>query len=172
MARGEGGRALGVRSLRPIECARSRSVADAGRSCGFLETLERRCGAALKQCGGAHLPVVHPVRSLERAVADPEPVRTVRLVADPGAPSSLAERASRLDPADAVTYLVGPEGGLDHEERSLCRAAGFERVGLGPRTLRFETAALVGLALLAPRLQPAGANGGARPDPREERPRR
>jgi 16S rRNA (uracil1498-N3)-methyltransferase len=46
-----------------------------------------------------------------------------------------------------VTLLVGPEGGFSQEEIESARAQGFRTVGLGPRILRVETAALVAVAL-------------------------
>jgi 16S rRNA (uracil1498-N3)-methyltransferase len=45
---------------------------------------------------------------------------------------------------------VGPEGGFTDAEVEAARAAGWQPVGLGPRILRVETAALV-LAALAGR---------------------
>ena len=43
----------------------------------------------------------------------------------------------------AVAAAVGPEGGFTDEEVDQARAAGWEVVGLGPRILRVETAAMV-----------------------------
>jgi 16S rRNA (uracil1498-N3)-methyltransferase len=42
---------------------------------------------------------------------------------------------------------VGPEGGFTDAEVEAALAAGWRPVGLGPRTLRVETAALVLTAL-------------------------
>jgi 16S rRNA (uracil1498-N3)-methyltransferase len=50
-------------------------------------------------------------------------------------------------PAAPVTLLVGPEGGFSQEEVESARVQGFRTVGLGPRILRVETAALVAVAL-------------------------
>jgi 16S rRNA (uracil1498-N3)-methyltransferase len=44
--------------------------------------------------------------------------------------------------------VVGPEGGLTEAERSAAREAGFRLIGLGPRTLRTETSAIVAATLL------------------------
>jgi 16S rRNA (uracil1498-N3)-methyltransferase len=44
--------------------------------------------------------------------------------------------------------LIGPEGGLDPTERRQLLTAGWRPVGLGERTLRLETAAVVGAAFL------------------------
>ena len=52
----------------------------------------------------------------------------------------------------ALTVLVGPEGGFSEEEVARAEASGYRAVGLGPRRLRAETAALAvaaGVALHA-----------------------
>jgi 16S rRNA (uracil1498-N3)-methyltransferase len=45
--------------------------------------------------------------------------------------------------------LVGPEGGLSADEVEAATAAGFTAVGLGPRILRADTAAVAGAAIVA-----------------------
>jgi len=51
-------------------------------------------------------------------------------------------------PANVMTLLAGPEGGLAPEERALARQTGFTGVRLGPRILRTETAPLAALAAI------------------------
>jgi 16S rRNA (uracil1498-N3)-methyltransferase len=63
---------------------------------------------------------------------------------DPGAEISLME----LPAASAISLAIGPEGGFSATEREILVAAGYQRVRLGPRVLRTETAALVAIALL------------------------
>jgi 16S rRNA (uracil1498-N3)-methyltransferase len=53
-----------------------------------------------------------------------------------------AERPSR------IAIAIGPEGGFAPDEVEAARSRGFVTVGLGPRILRTETAALVSLAIL------------------------
>lgn len=142
---------LGVRSLLPVEFARSRSVADAGRAEGFRRKANRRAVAAMKQSGGAWLPRLHAPRTLaeflEGATSDSS--RAVRLLAAAGGRRRLADVVAAWPDAAEAALLVGPEGGLEPGEIEACRRSGFEPVTLGPRTLRFETAALVALSLLA-----------------------
>ena len=69
-----------------------------------------------------------------------------RWLADPE-----GESAPRSEPDDAVTVVVGPEGGLTQSEREAFQSAGYLPVRLGPYTLRFETAALAAAALVAQR---------------------
>jgi 16S rRNA (uracil1498-N3)-methyltransferase len=52
---------------------------------------------------------------------------------------------------DAVTLLVGPEGGLAPEELERLEASGSTGLRLGPRVLRSETAGLAAIAALQAR---------------------
>lgn len=83
-----------------------------------------------------------------------------------GAVRRLGDRTGRpigdVAPTGAAVWFVGPEGGLTAAEREACLNAGFEPVSLGPRTLRFETAAVAGVAILAAALDSGRREGGAR----------
>lgn len=138
---------FGVATLQPLECARSRSVADAARSEGFWRKARRRAVSALKQCGGARLPRIRRVLELEEYLEARH--------AWPG-PSVLlhGEESTRLggalagwEGANPLRLLLGPEGGLGPEERARCRDAGWRPASLGPRTLRFETAGVAAVAV-------------------------
>ena len=48
----------------------------------------------------------------------------------------------------ALEIAIGPEGGFSPDELQACQLTGFQRIGLGPRILRTETAAVVVCALL------------------------
>jgi 16S rRNA (uracil1498-N3)-methyltransferase len=54
----------------------------------------------------------------------------------------------------SVIAAVGPEGGLTEEEVSAAISAGWRMVGLGPRTLRVETAAIALAAAIAASFAP------------------
>ena len=71
----------------------------------------------------------------------------------PGA-GTLSGALSAEAPATSVTFLSGPEGGLNASEDALARATGFLPVSLGQRILRAETASLVALVMA---LTPAAA---------------
>lgn len=147
---------LGAAVLRPIEFARSRSVADAARSPAFQRKAERRTVAALKQCGGAWLPRLDAPVSLKE-FADGQ-----RLAADPagggrsGARILLARDGPALGgeladwrPEDWATVVVGPEGGLTTEEEEELHESGFRPARVAAGILRFETAGIAALAILA-----------------------
>jgi 16S rRNA (uracil1498-N3)-methyltransferase len=71
----------------------------------------------------------------------------LRLAADPSAVASAAA-AVRAAPPQRILLAVGPEGGWNGYELSLLQAHGFSLVGLGPRTLRVDTAATALLAIV------------------------
>ena len=67
---------------------------------------------------------------------------------------------------DEVAVLVGPEGGWSPAEREHLLAAGWQAVSLGPRTLRVESAAVAGAALLLLSASfPRSEGEGASPSP-------
>lgn len=74
----------------------------------------------------------------------------VRVVADPSAPrpvhAVVADRCAG-SPDARVLLAVGPEGGWNAFELELLQSYGFECAGLGPRTLRTDTACLSLLAV-------------------------
>jgi len=144
---------LGAASWRPVMWTRSRSVSPRGEGAAFTEKVRTRMAAALAQCEGAWLPVVHPVASLDDAVAGAAGGARLLLDID-GAPFP---RDGLTGP---VTLAIGPEGGLGRGERDQLRRAGFTPVALPGNVLRFETAGLAGLTLaLAALATSAGANG-------------
>ena len=136
------GTELGVTAFRPFPARRS--VAR-GLKPARWEALVRSAAA---QCGRADAPRVAPATDLDAALADLPPLPRYALT--PGAP--------RLRAVDGgAILLVGPEGGLAPDEGARAAEAGFEPAGLGPWTLRADTAAVSALALFAVR---AGAPAG------------
>lgn len=99
------------------------------------------------QCGRDRLPALQPAVDLRHWLAAGER-------AAPGAHLVLAPQSSarlsrlRVETANPIELLVGPESGLSEGELAQARAAGFEAVRIGPRVLRTETAGLAALAAL------------------------
>jgi 16S rRNA (uracil1498-N3)-methyltransferase len=58
-----------------------------------------------------------------------------------------ASRPRDLHGSREIRIAVGPEGGWAEEEPALFHASGWQSVGLGPRILRAETAAIAALAI-------------------------
>jgi len=93
------------------------------------------CREAAMLAGRLRVPAVDAMPSLKDVLKTGEsPVMLVR-----GSPESLARMTSPRD----ITLLVGPEGGWSDRELDFVEV----KAGLGPRNLRADTAALVGLAV-------------------------
>jgi 16S rRNA (uracil1498-N3)-methyltransferase len=116
-----------------------RSVAKGAKS----ERWNTICREAAMLAGRLKVPVVEGPSTLDEIlVTAGHPVLLVR-----GAPIDLADLHEPRD----LTLLVGPEGGWSDRELTLAA----NRAGLGPRNLRADTAAIVGLAIaLAGRRRP------------------
>jgi 16S rRNA (uracil1498-N3)-methyltransferase len=129
---------LGVTSVLPLETERTLGVASRVRP-QHLERLRRQALESVKQSGAAWAPRVEPLVSLGDLAA--------RRLAGQGWVAD-AEGAAVPATVDAtpLTMVVGPEGGLTQSELKLLRAVGYIAVGLGPHTLRFETAAIAAAA--------------------------
>lgn len=76
----------------------------------------------------------------------------LRLAADPSGETSVSTAVAG-SPPQRILLAIGPEGGWNTYELSLLQAHGFRLVGLGPRTLRVDTAcvALLGIVHAAAR---------------------
>jgi 16S rRNA (uracil1498-N3)-methyltransferase len=112
------------------------------------ERLQTCAVEAAEQTGRLDVPQVHAYQSLERALAEWPPARPLLHCDESGAGSPLPRAlAAALPGGGACAVLVGPEGGFSPRERAWLRGLPFVvPVGLGPRVLRAETAALAALA--------------------------
>jgi 16S rRNA (uracil1498-N3)-methyltransferase len=103
-----------------------------------LPRLSKVAVEAVKQCGRSVVPVVEGPLPFGDLVA-----RKPSLVAVLGAPRWTPGNGFRADAGGLI--VIGPEGGLTHEERAALEAAGAIPFGLGPRVLRLETAVVASL---------------------------
>ena len=124
---------LGVATLQPVITRRT-----------VVERLnpERLAAIAIEaaeQCGRTRLPLLLDPLPLARLLAQPG---TLLFADETGGVPLLT--ACKPGP---TTILIGPEGGFTPEERDAVLAAGASGIGLGPRILRAETAALAAATL-------------------------
>lgn len=130
---------LGVSRLQPFASARSLARPSNGR----LARWRQIARAAAKQCGRTVVPPVAAPCAFDDLL--PLPAAARLLLAEHHATAPLA--ALPLDHPASLLLIVGPEGGFAAAELDAARAAGLTLVGLGPRILRAETAALAAVAL-------------------------
>jgi 16S rRNA (uracil1498-N3)-methyltransferase len=131
---------LGAASWRPVMWRRSKSVSPRGEGMTFQAKVRARMIGALEQSGNAWLPTIYPEATVERAIAS----------APRGAHCLLDATGDSMPATEMIAPLciaVGPEGGIDPDERELLVKAGWLPVAVGRSTLRFETAAIAALAI-------------------------
>ncbi len=133
---------LGVAAIVPLQTERTEVKLDADRADKRLAHWSGVLAAACEQCGRARLPVLSAPATLAAWAAGAGD--GLKLALDPEGELTLAT----LPPSDAVTLVVGPEGGLSERDLATLRAAGFRGLRLGPRILRTETAGLAAIAAL------------------------
>ncbi|MCC6453415.1 MAG: 16S rRNA (uracil(1498)-N(3))-methyltransferase [Caldilineaceae bacterium] len=138
---------LGVTTLVPV--ISRRTVARAGRT---LQAKQARWEAivreAAEQCGRGGLPVIAPSVSLAEAFTSAPGTRLLPWEEAGGNPGLLHALAQAAQPIDAVSLLIGPEGGLEAGEVEQARADGWQVVSLGQRILRAETAAVATITVV------------------------
>ena len=140
---------LGVARLVPLETewAVERSTAAAAAR------LQRAVIEASKQCGRNRLMEIAAPQKLADFLVSAPP-DGARLIAHPdaGDAGSAIDRLANGTPPH-VTLAVGPEGGFAPAEIETAKTRGWQIVGLGPRILRVETAAVALVAAIATRLE-------------------
>jgi 16S rRNA (uracil1498-N3)-methyltransferase len=136
---------LGVERI--IPAVTEFTIARPERGTDRVERWRRVAISAATQCGRVRIPTVDAPTPFRDAVrtCSADALRILmweaeRLVMLP------TVRAAHPAPS-AITLAIGPEGGFADEEVAAARTAGFVVSGLGPRTLRAETAAIVALTL-------------------------
>ena len=151
---------LGVSRLQPV-MSRHTSVSRVNR-----ERLAANAREAAEQCERLEVPEVGEARPLFDVMGDWPRERRLLVCSERGAgePLSAVLEAAAAQAAVPWAMLVGPEGGFARSELDGLRKLPFVTpVGLGPRILRADTAALYALACW----QAVLGDGATRPAMRE-----
>lgn len=132
---------LGVSALLPVWTARTQVERV------NLERLRVHAIEASEQSERLSVPELRAPERLDRLLAAWPSERRLIVCDESGAGEPIGVAAARLAPGP-VALLVGPEGGFDETELDAFGKLSFvTRVGLGPRVLRAETAAVAAVAV-------------------------
>lgn len=134
---------LGVRKIVPFLSKNCVSRPD--KTDKKVERWRKIAAEAAKQCGRGYLPVVTAVESAEKAFAMASDSGTALFFYEHET-RGLRETLEGQGVSDAVSLVVGPEGGFAPEEVQAAQNAGLSSVSLGTRILRCETAPVAALA--------------------------
>jgi 16S rRNA (uracil1498-N3)-methyltransferase len=133
---------LGAAALLPVMTARTQPERL------NRERLRALAIAAAEQCERLSVPDIAIPEPLDRVVAAWPAGRRLVLCDESGAGMPIAEALAGFPRQAPAALFVGPEGGFtDRELDALGKLPIVTRVGLGPRVLRAETAAVAALAV-------------------------
>ena len=137
---------LGVSRIVPVLTRRCISRPDSRDFEKKLKRLTKIAEEAAKQSGRGMIPEVTPIVSYKTALEMMSGLdKTIMLYeGEGGKPFGDAE----LSGAKNIGLVIGSEGGFDSDEVKMAADAGAERVWLGKRILRCETAPITALSIL------------------------
>ena len=137
---------LGVSRIVPMLTRRCISRPDSRDFEKKLKRLTKIAEEAAKQSGRGMIPEVTPIVSYKKALEMMKELdKTIMLYeAEGGKPFGEAELSGMKN----IGLVIGSEGGFDSDEVKMAVDAGAERVWLGKRILRCETAPITALSIL------------------------
>ncbi|GIZ50651.1 16S rRNA (uracil(1498)-N(3))-methyltransferase [Noviherbaspirillum aridicola] len=136
---------LGAAAIQPLAARRCVVRLSPERAEKKLEHWQAIAAAAAEQCGRNRLTQLGAPMEFNAWMA--QSCLHPRILFSPRAGQELSAWA-RHHPPQALTLMIGPEGGFSPEEEDAAIAAGALVLGLGARVLRTETAGLAALAAL------------------------
>jgi 16S rRNA (uracil1498-N3)-methyltransferase len=137
---------LGVAAIQPLAAQRCVVRLSGERADKKLVHWQGVIVAASEQSGRNRLAQIAPVDDFHGWIAQQDMHK--RILLTPRATQSLADWA-RHQPPQAVTLMIGPEGGYTEQEEDAAIAQGAIALGMGSRILRTETAGLAAVAALS-----------------------
>jgi 16S rRNA (uracil1498-N3)-methyltransferase len=152
---------LGVARIVPV--LSQRSVVRLDKTHSESKAIHWRAVAvsACEQCGRNRVPAIEPAQPLLNYLGGAASGTGPKLVFEPdSAPhahpaahglSGAAGPGGAAGPSRGAEIAIGPEGGFASDELEAFRVAGYSQVGLGPRILRAETAAIAAVVWLQAR---------------------
>jgi 16S rRNA (uracil1498-N3)-methyltransferase len=135
---------LGVARIVPVISQRSVVRLDEQQAQSKQSHWQAVAVSACEQCGRARLPTVERPVQLLSYLGELPTATHPRWVLEPHTAPSKPGHTSLT----AADMAIGPEGGFAADELEAFALAGFLRLGLGPRVLRTETAAIAALVWL------------------------
>lgn len=113
-----------------------------------VERMKSNVIEAAEQCGVLAVPEVEEPAPFAKWLATLPPERVI-VFCDEATETANPIEALSGAPRGQLTLIIGPEGGIDDQERNaLLARPPVIRLSLGPRILRADTAAIAALAIL------------------------
>ncbi|MBP3435435.1 MAG: 16S rRNA (uracil(1498)-N(3))-methyltransferase [Clostridia bacterium] len=135
---------IGITRIVPVGMARSIVKLNAAEGAKKQARWQKIAASAAEQSGRGIIPEVAEPISFKQMLAAVQSEHTVTFYEGGGKPLSELVNSE----TNAVSLVIGPEGGFESEEIDRLREAGAHIATLGKRILRCETAPLVALSVV------------------------
>lgn len=136
---------LGAAGVEPLAAQRCVVRLSGERAQKKLQHWQGVAISAAEQCGRNRVPPVAEIADFSSWIRQP-PLRP-RILLTPRADMKLTDWV-RQQPPQALTIMIGPEGGFSEQEEEAARQQGALALSIGPRILRTETAGMAALAAI------------------------
>ncbi|MDO8653442.1 MAG: 16S rRNA (uracil(1498)-N(3))-methyltransferase [Undibacterium sp.] len=136
---------LGASAIQPLAAQRCVVKLSAERAEKKMAHWQGIIESATEQCGRNRVAHLADVMDVQKWLTQQDMHK--RILLSPRTELSLADW-SRHHPPQAVTLMIGPEGGFTEAEEQLARHQGALILAMGPRVLRTETAGLAAITIL------------------------
>ncbi len=140
---------LGAAGIVPVAMERSVTRLDAKKAESRRKRWRLISEAAAKQSKRSMIPEISPVCNFKEAIDKAKDADVFLMPFECAEDFSYTKKIlSGIKPGDTVAVLIGPEGGISHEEANMATEAGAVSITLGKRILRTETAALMLMSVM------------------------
>jgi 16S rRNA (uracil1498-N3)-methyltransferase len=139
---------LGVNEIVPIQTERAQGWLAGKKDLTRIKRWERIAQEAARQSGRNVVPRIWPLTDYPQLLKQTEN-REIKLFCwEEEKKENLRQALEVKGRVRQACALIGPEGGFSEKEAEAAASAGFQRVSLGGRILRTETAAIVVVGLI------------------------
>ena len=145
---------LGVYEIIPVATKRAVVKLDKKKEESKLKRWNEISKSAAKQSRRSMIPLVHSVMSFKEAINYAKTLGINLIPYENYKDMSETKHViDKIERGTGIGIFIGPEGGFDEEEVNLAMENNLERISLGRRILRTETAGLMIISVLMFRLE-------------------
>jgi 16S rRNA (uracil1498-N3)-methyltransferase len=137
---------LGVARWVPFFAHRSVAVPDSQRLARRYQRWHKISMEAMKQCRRSHVMTIDPVLPFDQVMTMCPDYSLKWVFYENASTPANWDQVKGRSPSKML-IMIGPEGGFTEKEIALALEHGFSSIGLGPRILRAETAAVAACAI-------------------------
>lgn len=140
---------IGIRKIIPVNMERTIVRLAGDKAEKRRERWRRIAEEAAKQCQRSKVPEIASICSLSEAIKQlPEGTTLIMPWEEERNMGMKTFLRNRLGFSGSLALIIGPEGGITKEEAMISEEYDVQKVSLGPRILRTETAGLVALSIV------------------------